>query len=109
MAKKVIFITLFIILTVGCVYSASPPSQLLTIGALEPIKKTDRILILAPHPDDETIGCAGIIQEAVSKGAEMKVVYLTNGDHNQISFIVYEKRLTLRTGEFIHMGQVRRN
>ncbi len=108
MAKKVIFITLFIILTVGCVYSASPPSQLPTIGALEPIKKTDRILILAPHPDDETIGCAGIIQEAVSKGANLKVVYLTNGDHNQIAFIVYEKRLTLRKGEFIHMGEVRR-
>jgi LmbE family N-acetylglucosaminyl deacetylase len=33
---------------------------------------------------------------------------LTNGDHNQIAFIVYEKRLTLRKTEFIHMGEVRR-
>ncbi len=101
-------IILFIILAVSCVYPATPPPQLPAIGAFEPIKKTDRILILAPHPDDEAIGCAGIIQEAVSKGANIKVVYLTNGDHNQISFIVYEKRLTFLTGEFIHMGEVRR-
>jgi len=108
MAKKVIFIILSVLLTIGYAYPASSLSQSPTISTLEPIKKTDRILILAPHPDDEAIGCAGIIQEAVSKGAELKVAYLTNGDHNQIAFIVYEKRVTLRTGEFIHMGEVRR-
>jgi LmbE family N-acetylglucosaminyl deacetylase len=78
------------------------------IGNLEPINRSDRILILAPHPDDETIGCAGIIQEAVKKNANVKIVYLTNGDHNQIAFIVYEKRIPIRTGEFIHLGEVRR-
>ena len=71
------------------------------------INKGDRILILAPHPDDEAIACAGVIQEAVRKGAEVRIAYLTNGDHNQISFIVFEKRLTLFKGEFIHMGEVR--
>ena len=77
-------------------------------GLMEPVKKSDRILILAPHPDDEAIGCAGLIQQARGIGAEIKVVYLTNGDNNQFAFIVYEKRLTFRKGEFIHMGQVRR-
>lgn len=110
MSKKLVFIILYIILTVGCVYAAAatPPLQLGAISAIEPIKKSDRVLILAPHPDDEAIGCAGIIQEAVSKGAELKIVYLTNGDHNQLAFIIYEKRLTLRRSEFIHMGEVRR-
>jgi len=83
-------------------------SQTQGIKELEPVKKSDRILILAPHPDDETIGCAGVIQQAHALGAQVKIVYLTNGDHNQVAFIVYEKRLTLRTGEFIHMGEVRR-
>lgn len=76
--------------------------------ALEHINKEDRILILAPHPDDEVIGCAGIIQEALNKKARVKIIYLTNGDHNQLAFIVYEKRLVFRKGEFIHMGEVRR-
>lgn len=108
MTKKVILITLYLILTVSYVYSAAKTPQSSLIDNLEPIEKTDRILILAPHPDDETIGCAGIIQEAVTKGADIHVVYLTNGDHNQVAFIVYEKRLTFRKGEFIHMGEVRR-
>ncbi|MBI4706622.1 MAG: PIG-L family deacetylase [Candidatus Omnitrophica bacterium] len=83
----------------------SPKAQ---IFELEPFKKGERVLIFAPHPDDETIGCAGVIQHALKAGAEIKVVYLTNGDHNQLAFIVYEKRLTLRKGEFLHMGEVRR-
>jgi len=109
MAKKSISIILYIILISGCAYLPSTTLQSPGIGIIEPIKKTDRVLILAPHPDDEAIGCAGIIQEAVSKGADIKIVYLTNGDHNQFAFIVYEKRLTLRKGEFIHMGEVRKS
>jgi len=70
--------------------------------------KGERVLILAPHPDDETIGCAGIIQQAMKAGAQVRVVYLTNGDHNQFAFIVYEKRIPFRRAEFISLGEVRR-
>ncbi len=108
MAKKVILVILYIILTASYVYPASSAARLPSIGALEPIEKTDRILIIAPHPDDESIACAGIIQQAVGKGANLKIVYMTNGDHNQFAFIVYEKRFPFLTGEFIHMGEVRR-
>jgi len=75
--------------------------------SLEPFKKNERVLILAPHPDDEAIACAGVIQQALKAGAKVRIVYLTNGDHNEISFIVYEKRITMRQGEFVHMGKVR--
>jgi LmbE family N-acetylglucosaminyl deacetylase len=78
------------------------------IPAIEPIKGTDKIMIFAPHPDDEALGCGGIIQEAVKAGADVRIIYLTHGDHNQFAFIVYEKRLTIRQNEFIHMGEVRR-
>ncbi|MFZ5800516.1 MAG: PIG-L deacetylase family protein, partial [Candidatus Omnitrophota bacterium] len=70
--------------------------------------KHDRILILAPHPDDEALGCAGIIQKALKAGAALNIVFLTNGDSNQLAFIVYEKRLVFRKGEYLHMGEVRR-
>jgi LmbE family N-acetylglucosaminyl deacetylase len=109
MFKRLSFVLLFFILAAGN-WLAGPLvwAQAEEIKAIEPIVRDDRILILAPHPDDETIGCAGVIQQALSAGAQVRVVYLTNGDHNQIAFIVYEKRLTLRKGEFIHMGEVRR-
>jgi len=109
MLRKALFIIFFVILATGSVYPAADIPKSTSISGLEPIEKSDRILILAPHPDDETIGCGGIIQEAVDKGADVRIVYLTNGDHNQVAFIVYEKRLTFRKGEFIHMGEVRRN
>lgn len=114
MNKKIIFILLCLILTAAYVYFRLHPSALTResqssgIDNIEPIKHSDRILILAPHPDDETIGCAGIIQEALRVGADTHILYFTNGDTNQLAFIVYEKRITFRKGEFIHMGRVRK-
>ncbi len=54
------------------------------------------------------MGTGGVIQKALKAKAKVRVLFLTNGDHNEPAFIVYEKRLTMRKGEFIHMGQVRR-
>ena len=75
---------------------------------LPPFNKNDRVLILAAHPDDETIGAAGVIEKAIKAGAAVRVVLYTNGDNNEPAFIIYEKRLTFRKGEFLHMGEVRR-
>lgn len=38
------------------------------------------ILIIAPHPDDEILGCGGLIQRALTKGGRVDVVILTNGE-----------------------------
>lgn len=38
------------------------------------------ILVFAPHPDDEALGCAGMIYNESKKGRKVKVVLLTNGD-----------------------------
>jgi LmbE family N-acetylglucosaminyl deacetylase len=75
--------------------------------ALPAFNKDDRVLVLAPHPDDESIGTAGVIQRALEAGAQVKVVCYTNGDNNEFAFIVYERRLTFRKAEFLHMGEVR--
>jgi LmbE family N-acetylglucosaminyl deacetylase len=79
------------------------------IPSLPEFTKNDRVLILAPHPDDETLGSCGVLQRAREAGAKAQVVCYTNGDHNELAFIVYEKRFTFRTGEFLHMGEVRRS
>jgi LmbE family N-acetylglucosaminyl deacetylase len=39
----------------------------------------DRILILIPHPDDEVVGCCTAIRRARAQGAQVGVLYLTNG------------------------------
>ena len=72
------------------------------------INKKDRILILAPHPDDEAIGAAGIIQKAMDLKVPTKVVYLTNGDNNELAFLVYEKKPILTRSGLMRMGELRR-
>lgn len=42
--------------------------------------RPDSVVVFAPHPDDEVIGCAGIIQQALKRGARVTVVAITSGD-----------------------------
>ena len=39
-----------------------------------------RLLVVAPHPDDETLGAGGLMQRVREAGAAVRVVYLTDGD-----------------------------
>lgn len=37
------------------------------------------VLVLAPHPDDETLGCGGLIAEALARRRPVMVVLVTDG------------------------------
>lgn len=106
--RRICFLIAVVLFFAGLAIYAQSPEAPLDFPSIAPFAKSDRVLILAPHPDDETIGTAGVIQKALSAGADVYVACYTNGDANQIAFIMYEKRLTFRKGEFIHMGEVRR-
>jgi len=40
-----------------------------------------KVIVFAPHPDDETLGCGGTIAKRLSQGYEVVVVYMTDGRH----------------------------
>ena len=42
-----------------------------------------RLLILSPHPDDETLGCGGLIRRIKKAGGEVYVMIFTYGDEAQ--------------------------
>ncbi|MEZ5463495.1 PIG-L deacetylase family protein [Dokdonella sp.] len=46
------------------------------------IDERDRLLILLPHPDDETLATGGLIQHALAAQAALCVVIATDGDNN---------------------------
>jgi LmbE family N-acetylglucosaminyl deacetylase len=85
----------------------SDKAAALDFKELPPFVKGERVLIFTPHPDDETIGTGGLIQRALAAGSQLKVVCYTSGDHNELAFIVYEKRITFKKRELVHMGEVR--
>jgi len=47
------------------------------------IPKARRIMVIAPHPDDEILGPGGTIIKAIQSGAHVKIVYLTSGKHSE--------------------------
>jgi LmbE family N-acetylglucosaminyl deacetylase len=71
------------------------------------LQDDDRVLVLAPHPDDEVLGTGGVLREAARRGLPIRVVFLTHGDSNEWSFLAYRKRLVLTPGGALAMGAVR--
>jgi LmbE family N-acetylglucosaminyl deacetylase len=51
----------------------------LPIGCLDDIIGSGTGLVLAPHPDDESLGCGGLIAACVAAGRAPLVVILTDG------------------------------
>ena len=67
----------------------------------------DRILIFAPHPDDEVLGCGGIIQYALKMRLPVNLVFFTYGDTNKWSYILYRKRPVVLPKDVRNMGLLR--
>ena len=51
----------------------------LPVRDLEAITRGGRALVLAPHADDESLGCGGLIAEACARGMPPLVAILTDG------------------------------
>lgn len=67
----------------------------------------DRVLIVAPHVDDEAIGAAGYALDAISNGAEVYVVFLTAGDCNRFSARLMNRTLGPTSSDYLSVGRTR--
>jgi LmbE family N-acetylglucosaminyl deacetylase len=72
-----VFVVLFLVVMSYMYFIYAEESQ---YTSLPEINASDRILIFAPHPDDESLGTGGIIKKALENNASVKVVMMTNGD-----------------------------
>jgi LmbE family N-acetylglucosaminyl deacetylase len=39
-----------------------------------------KVLVLSPHPDDDVLGCGGVINKHVLNGSTVRVIYITKGE-----------------------------
>ena len=50
-------------------------------GPLDP-SRWKRVLVIAPHPDDETLATGGLLQRSMAAGGAVRVVFVTDGENN---------------------------
>lgn len=77
------------------------------VDEMAPPGRHDTILIVAPHPDDEVLGCSGLIQQALANGAQVHVVLLTNGDASELAVLFGEKEFPWKPASMIDLGRRR--
>jgi len=69
---------------------------------------SDRVLVVAPHPDDESIATGGLLQVARAAGAACRVLLVTDGDNNPWPQRWQEKRWHIGPEERARWGARRR-
>jgi LmbE family N-acetylglucosaminyl deacetylase len=62
-------------------------------GGLPPVDSTTSLLVVSPHPDDETLCCAGVIRRVLDAGGHVSIVWMTSGDGSELSMLLVEKSL----------------
>jgi LmbE family N-acetylglucosaminyl deacetylase len=67
----------------------------------------ERLLVIAPHPDDETLGAGALIQRVRASGGEVRAVLITAGD-GFVEAVVHETgSLRPRPSAYVAYGQHR--
>jgi LmbE family N-acetylglucosaminyl deacetylase len=81
-----------------------------TLAALPNIAEptaADRLLIIAPHCDDEVLACGGLIQRTLAAGGKVEVIVVTNGD-GYPSAVARQKRVVhAEPADFIQFAEQR--
>ncbi|HEY2092498.1 MAG TPA: PIG-L family deacetylase [Thermoanaerobaculia bacterium] len=67
----------------------------------------DRVLIIAPHIDDEIIGAGGYALDAIANGSEVYIAFLTAGDCNRFSALLVNKTLGPTASSYLSVGRAR--
>jgi len=67
-----------------------------------------RLLVIAPHPDDETLAAGGLIYSASKQGAKVKVVFITMGDGYHLAASALRDIACPSPDDFLALGNHRR-
>jgi len=68
----------------------------------------ERVLLLAPHPDDETLSAGGLLQRALARGGQAIVAFATDGENNPWTQRLVERRWRVGPDDCARFGRRRR-
>ncbi|HTX90418.1 MAG TPA: PIG-L family deacetylase [Anaerolineales bacterium] len=105
-------VPLILLLLAGVTLGARQSS--LTLATVDPNNLNElslagyhRLLVLAPHCDDETLGTGGLIQAAERAGIQVRVVIATNGDGYFFATAQNFRKVYPHRQDYIRMGEMR--
>ena len=71
--------------------SVMPQMAIYFLNDVKLPEKGQKVLVFSPHPDDETIACGGYIAQSVQRGAEVKIVLVTDGNKHSLQNLRYSE------------------
>ena len=77
------------------------------VDELEGSDSIQRLLVVAPHCDDEAIAAGALIRRVRQQGGKVRVVIVTNGDGSLTGTIVQRRKPLPRAHDYILAGMLR--
>jgi LmbE family N-acetylglucosaminyl deacetylase len=75
--------------------------------ALPPIDSATTLLVVSPHPDDETLCCGAVIQRVLQAGGRASIVWITSGDASRLTLLFNGPTLLPDQAHALAMGERR--
>src|SRR5262249_17844276 len=87
--------------------AARVPPKLTAPAVFMPITSATSLLVVSPHPDDESLCCSGVIQRVLKAGGRASIVWITSGDGSELDLLVVEKSLFIRPNKLRDLAERR--
>jgi len=109
---KILFVTAGVAFVLYCLssiyfYYQEKPEADIQLPPLPIVQKETRLLVIAPHCDDEALGCGGMIHDVIQAGGQVLVVVMTNGDGFTIATEEEFHRLFPTHEDYVNSGYTR--
>ena len=78
-------------------------AEALPFGSLDDLAGGGGLVVVAPHPDDESLGCGGLIAACVAQGRDLRLVVVSDGAGSHPNSRAYppDRLIALREAETV--------